>query len=131
MTPAQKALEALEKIEAALEPFVSGWEIATNHPDVVSRLSLGQLGALAIHEIGGSHFQRAKAAFSLLPTIRAALSAEPVGDEPKTQRPPNCRLQLRAEGKPYGKSTCQICGSILKTRCPYGPLDELTGKKEG
>ena len=36
-------------------------------------------------------------------------------------RPSNCRELLRESGAPYGRSTCQACGSILRRnwQCPW------------
>ena len=38
--------------------------------------------------------------------------------------PANCRERLRAEGKPYPKSSCAVCGTLIKPNwsCPYRPF---------
>ncbi|WP_298983378.1 hypothetical protein [uncultured Roseibium sp.] len=33
-------------------------------------------------------------------------------------RPANCRERLKDEGKPYGRSGCAVCGSLLGKVCP-------------
>jgi hypothetical protein len=51
---------SLDEIVGVLEPFALGWDIATGNSEVVKKLSLGQLGALAANEVSGVHFQLAR-----------------------------------------------------------------------
>lgn len=52
------------------------------------------------------------AAMSVLDVVNAT-TAPPIPENRDT-RPANCRQRLIDEGKPYGRSTCQSCGSILR-----------------
>lgn len=64
-TPASVGENGLgEDLVAALRPFADAWSVATHHPEVVSHLTMAQLGELAAHEVSGVHFRNAASVLS-------------------------------------------------------------------
>ena len=65
LTPDMAA--ALIEAEKAPEAFAEAWDVATQHRAVTEKLTMGQIGELAAHEVSGIHYRNAAAA---LATIR-------------------------------------------------------------
>lgn len=55
----QEAAEEIERLRAVLRPFAEAWQAATHHKEIVSKLTMAQLGKLAAHEVSGVHFHNA------------------------------------------------------------------------
>lgn len=104
--------------------YIVGRDARTKSQEfIISTLNAGRCD-----EVGARPTEAEAIAFAQSDYERRILSALDLGEAQARpapvvpdQRPADCRERLRAEGKPYGKSSCQACGlniaNGMGTRC--------------